>query len=131
MQPVILNHSAILPLKIAQIVQPGDFVTFRIIDDEGTMIAKVNGRGNLKACEQMIHAFNVHDKMKSLLKNRLKEILQDVSGSALIAICTREWIREGKNFEVLIEQLKSQANDNPAMMISVIGGEAFQILQVL
>ena len=106
-------------------------LTFRIVDHEGTMIAKVNGPRNVDACQKMIDALEQCEQMKSLLRNRLMDILKQIKGSGLTQIAVRDWLREGKDPVYLVEQLKEQVAASPVRMASMFGGEAVQILQVL
>lgn len=104
--------------------------TFRIVDHDNNLIAKVNGPGNVDKCKAMIEAVENCDRMKSLLKNRLLQILKQLGGSSVWNFAIREALEKGKE-DQLIKQLKSQAIDSPGTMTRIIGGEALQILQVL
>lgn len=104
---------------------------YRIVDLDNNMIAKVNGPANVQACQKMIDALENCDRMKSLLKNRLKDIIVSTPSGALWVISAQRFLNGGGDLNELIVELKSQAEDNPNMFVRMFSGEALQILQVL
>lgn len=122
-------------LTITPFEQHGQTV-HRIVDQDGHLIAKVNGPRNLSICRRMVEVFNRCqdedvDRMKSLLRNRLLDIVRNLPNGSMWGRAARLHLEADGDPDELIQSLKSQMQDNPPVMVSAIGGEAVQILQVL
>jgi hypothetical protein len=122
--------SAKMELEVISFTEIGFPTTFRIVDQEGTLIAKVNGKGNVPVAEKICKAFNNCDKMQSLLRNRLFEILKQLKGSGQVSWMIREAMKK-ENMEPLLKFLQDQSKVAPIELTGIIGGEAMQILEIL
>lgn len=105
--------------------------TWRIVNDQEELVAKVNGPANIEICVDMVRAYNQREQLRGLLRNRLIDLLKNVQGSSAWAVAIRRHFREGGNKMDLINELSQQANDCPGVMENILGGEALQILLAL
>lgn len=108
-----------------------DKTIFRIVDEEGTLIAKINGPKNVAICEAMVKAYNNRERAGILLKNRLIDILKRVDNSTIWGEAIQTHIARAGNLEELIQTLKSQMTDSPRVMVRILGEEAVELLKVL
>jgi hypothetical protein len=104
--------------------------TFRIVDEEQHLIAKVNGRPNLEACKEMVESFNQCQHIKKLCKKLIIENLKKKKMKGFFAETIKEGIKK-ENEDMLFTMLKEQAQTAPKGLGDAIGKNLVEIIKFL
>jgi len=62
------------------------------------------------------------------MRPELMELLKKVNNDSFIGLCIHQILYREEELQALLKELKAISRENPEIMISIIGKEAYQLL---